>query len=270
MIILITGKPGAGKSTIIEKLIVLYRDPKQWVVTKEIRSDGERVGFRATNNKGESEIISHKYDLKSDILIGQNRVDLTLVNKMFAGYDASPKKLTLIDEIGPIQLLSPLFLKVLKQLFKDPHAHVVATIHYKDKRLERYRSAKNIIIVEVSNDNRESLPVALVSILKKSNDVKHLKTGQFKSFCKLASEYLNNNQPIQLGKLLDNALPYVNDNRVKRTSLNKFIVQGNHGQHLVNKSYHLFTCDCDLFKGKATYENQAGICSHIQAVLIKF
>src|SRR5258707_499529 len=86
MIILLTGKPGIGKSTIIEKLIALHKEPAAWVVTSAILRPelGDRGGFAATNSAGIRRIISHKTDIKSDVVVGENHVDLAAVNAMFA------------------------------------------------------------------------------------------------------------------------------------------------------------------------------------------
>ena len=55
MIILLTGKSGIGKSTLIEKLIRSYSEPADWVVVAPIsRADGSRAGFKVTDPEGKS------------------------------------------------------------------------------------------------------------------------------------------------------------------------------------------------------------------------
>ena len=136
MIILLTGQPGAGKSTVIEKFIALNKEPADWVVTTGIPRPqfGERGGFIAANSNGEKRVISHKTDIQSNIVIGENHVDLTAVGAMFANAldkAAGSGALTIIDEVGPIQLLSPAFTASLEHVFRGT-GNMVATIHYND------------------------------------------------------------------------------------------------------------------------------------------
>ncbi|MEO5949217.1 MAG: nucleoside-triphosphatase [Candidatus Saccharimonas sp.] len=271
MIILITGKPGAGKSTVMEKLIELYDGPKRWVITREIRNnDGERVGFKAVNDAGESEVISHKHDIHSDAIVGQNQIDIAAVNRMFSHIGHVQDEFMLIDEIGPIQLLSQDFLRVLKRLFRSRHTQLVATIHLTDKRLSRYRLANNVMLVHTSDDNRTFLPLALESVMRKHDDIDALTPRQFKTFRKLLVDYLETHQTLQLSKLLNNALVYVMERRTRRMGINRFLVKGNHGPHIVRRIRRTYECDCDLFKGKGVYEYNTGVCSHVQAVQVNY
>lgn len=70
MIILLTGKPGIGKTTALQKFIKLYDYPSRWIITTRIPNpsgDGG-LGFVATNSRGQTQIVSHKTDIPSDIL----------------------------------------------------------------------------------------------------------------------------------------------------------------------------------------------------------
>ena len=44
--ILLTGKPGVGKTTVIKKIIEKYKKNISGFYTEEIREKGNRVGFR--------------------------------------------------------------------------------------------------------------------------------------------------------------------------------------------------------------------------------
>ena len=58
MNILLQGLPGIGKTTIIEKLAELLKNIAGFY-TKEIRQNGERVGFLVKDFEGREGILAH-------------------------------------------------------------------------------------------------------------------------------------------------------------------------------------------------------------------
>jgi hypothetical protein len=81
----------------------------------------------------------------------------------------------------------------------------------------------------------------------------------------LAQQYLESGQQTQLNKLLNNAIFYVHDKRVRKIDDSNFEVSGNHGTYKVSKDGE-WSCDCDLFNGRGQYTDTPGTCSHIQSV----
>jgi nucleoside-triphosphatase len=274
MIILLTGKPGIGKSTVIEKLIRLVEEPASWVVTSAIHRPelGDRGGFAATNSAGANMVISHKTDIKSDVIIGKNHVDVSAVDAMFAGAlnDAGKpgSKLTIIDEIGPIQLLSPAFTTALDHVFNSK-ADMIATIHYSDEHLAPYRNSPHAVLLQVTPENRDMLPGALATLAKQRQHIKQLEPAQQTVFFSLFRHYVNENKPTQLQKLTDNAIDYVLNHQVKQSDSTTWEVAGRHGSYHVSLADDSYSCTCDLYNGRGNYAGQAGDCSHIQAVMIK-
>ena len=57
--LLITGRPGVGKTTLIKRLIPAL-PPAGGFYTEEIRSCGERVGFKIVTLAGEEGILAQK------------------------------------------------------------------------------------------------------------------------------------------------------------------------------------------------------------------
>ena len=204
-------------------------------------------------------------------MVGENHVDLQAVDAMFAGALEEAVKqegrLTIVDEIGPIQLLSPAFTSALDHVFSNT-ADLVATIHYKDERLDHYRNAPNALLLNVTPENRDMLPVALAAMTKQHQAIDRLDQGQEALFFKLARQYIDEARLVQLQKLVNNALPYIEEHKVTPESDGKWSVAGRHGQHHVALRDGQYACDCDLFNGRGSYAGQAGECSHIQAVVM--
>ena len=183
MKILLTGRPGSGKSTVIEKFIESFSGEAIWVLTKEIRNrQNERVGFRGINALGGEGIISHKTDIESDYVIGSNKVDLPKIDELFTKIisNVSSEKIIVLDEIGPIQLLSKNFQRELDQVFKND-SNLLATIHLQDQKVEKYKKDLNTVLVEINLENRDKLPGVLTTIFENIEqfDRLNIKSGIF-------------------------------------------------------------------------------------------
>lgn len=271
MIILLTGKPGIGKSTAIRNFISLNALPAEWVITEAIidPATGTRAGFRAENSDNVERIISHKTDIESDAVVGENRVDTHAVDAMFAHIlntaTTRDDTLTIVDEIGPIQLLSDTFSDSLERALSS-RADIVATIHFSDERLSRYRESPDNILLEVTELNRNILPNALVALTENSVAFHTLTSGQQALFRRLVAQYVEQAHLLQIRKLTSNAIQYVNEGNVQRINDTHWYITGRHGAHDVSLTQAGLSCDCDLFNGRNEYTDIAGECSHVQAV----
>lgn len=273
MIILLTGKPGIGKSTALEAFLARgFSAPVRWTLTREIRDPetGARVGFRALNSAGEQRTISHKTAITSDAVIGEYRVDLEAVEAMFADALGAVAEggLTVVDEIGPMQLLSQKFSAALEATMRS-EADVIATIHASDERLARYREDPRHILLEVTAENRGMMPEVLSAIARQLPLFARLDARQREIVRTLVMQYVREARLVQLQKLMSHALPYVVDGNITELTPGRWRVAGRHGAHDVARGENgAYTCDCDLFNGRECYEGQAGECSHVQAAKI--
>ncbi len=272
MIILLTGRPGVGKSTAIDAFIKLYSEPATWVVTTAIpRPEGGRAGFLAANSNGLTMVISHKTDIDSNVIIGENHVDVAAVDTMFADAlhhtQLNAHELTIVDEIGPIQLLSPAFSSVLERAFTTG-ADMVASIHHKEDRLAPYRTSPHAILLEVTIENRDFLPQALAILAHDRQAFNRLTLPQQKAAAELIHGYVDRGELLQVQKLMSNAIHYVAERKVMPIDTHRWRLTGKHGEYTVVRLETGFTCTCDLFNGRGKYQGKAGECSHIQAVKI--
>jgi len=148
--IAITGRPGVGKTTLIER--VLDRIPVQagGMLTAEARVCGHRVGFElrdvATGKTGTLAHVHHTNGPK----VGRYTVDLDSIRKIGVGaIDRAIEKagLVVIDEIGPMELASPDFVPAVERalasgcpLLISTHAHADCPIAHRVRReLELFR-----------------------------------------------------------------------------------------------------------------------------------
>lgn len=168
---LVTGAPGVGKSSVISRVLVKLKSRGVIVggcVTAERRLKGERVGFTIedlTNGvkgtlAGTTGVLGPK--------VGRYRVSLVDLARVAAKgiFDAvSSSELVVIDELGPMELVSPDFRRAVKSCI-DSGKPLLAVVHQNmqdDLLLELRHNAE--VIVTVSLTNRDGVADELAPLL---------------------------------------------------------------------------------------------------------
>jgi nucleoside-triphosphatase len=131
--ILITGPPGCGKTTLIKELHSRFPDfCGFW--TEEVRERGVRTGFQIVTTWGDRFPLSSVYS-SSPFRVGKYGVEvenINLVTQKLWGFLADGKRSFLIDEIGKMEYFSQEFRELIRELFHNPEARLIATIAEKD------------------------------------------------------------------------------------------------------------------------------------------
>jgi nucleoside-triphosphatase len=160
--ILLQGRPGSGKSTAARRLIELLAQrgvPVAGFVTEEIREGGQRVGFGIETVSGERGVLAH-VEFGGPPRVGKYGVDLEAFERLALPQVSAPPQrgVTVIDELGKMELASAAFRESVERLFESPAA-VVATVHvYRHPLTERLKHRADVELVEVSQQTRERLP----------------------------------------------------------------------------------------------------------------
>ena len=166
--LLITGFPGVGKTTLIERLseALTYLHPVGFY-TEEIREGGERKGFELVNLEGKRGVLSH-VDIKSPYRVGRYKVDISGFEDFLDGISFSNPftRLIIIDEIGKMECLSDRFKKLLREALGSGK-WVIATIALKGSGLiTEVKQRQDVKLFEITRNNRDSL---FSDILKEIN-----------------------------------------------------------------------------------------------------
>lgn len=155
--ILITGLPGAGKTTLIKRLCIIFKEFNPvGFVTNELMEEGSIAGFEANNLFGDNKIFAHT-KLKSKVSIGKYKVDIKGFDIFLDQTFSREKKTSLyfIDEIGKITCESKKFGKIILALL-DAKKPVISTITDKGIGLiSDIRKREDVSIFEVTEQNRE-------------------------------------------------------------------------------------------------------------------
>ncbi|MEQ4720085.1 nucleoside-triphosphatase [Nonomuraea sp. B19D2] len=166
--ILLTAPPRAGKTTVIRRLAALLGAagvPVRGFLSDEIREHGRRVGFMVAEFGGDKAVMAH-VSWASGPRIGRygvnvaefERVALPALDRALATRGA----VALVDEIGPMELLSPAFLPRCAALFKAD-LPLVATVHQRTR--PSLKACIEADLITVTPENRDSLPETLSRLL---------------------------------------------------------------------------------------------------------
>ena len=157
--ILITGYPGAGKTTLIHQLISKL---EAWnpigFYTQEIRESGVRKGFEWVDLVGGKGVLSH-VELKSPYRVGRYGVDVDGFETCLASLDLNTAgtRVVILDEIGKMECLSPKFRFLLLKVL-DSDRLLIATIALKGTGfIETIKRRDDVELFRLRPDNRDSL-----------------------------------------------------------------------------------------------------------------
>lgn len=166
-ILLITGTPGIGKTTVLRKVSERLGSTRiRGFYTEELREQGVRRGFRLVGFHGSEGIIAH-VDLPHRPRVGKYGVDVAMLDRLCRTTLGTQKDVAvyLVDEIGKMECLSTAFVKAMRTLL-DSDWLVVATIGKKGGDfIDEVKARADAEMLEVTLVNRDSLPAEVIDWL---------------------------------------------------------------------------------------------------------
>lgn len=144
---LITGAPGVGKTSLLLSLLKTLPGKKGGFYTREIREGRQRVGFQVTDLAGPEGVLAH-VRFAGPPRVGRYGVDLKIFEAI--GIQAviralQEADLVVIDEIGKMELYSPLFETTLFKVLEGPRpllATILAKAHPVADRIKAHREVR--------------------------------------------------------------------------------------------------------------------------------
>ena len=163
-IILITGQPGVGKTTLIKRLAEKAGERAGGFYTQEIRQGGVRKGFEIVTLDGESAYLSRKSPQKifeREIVFKSYRVNLSGIEKVAVPALLKTRdegKIVFVDEIGPMEISSRTFCETIRRLLDDGTVTLVGTIVKRPYRFaDEVKRHARVRMVELTHKNREGM-----------------------------------------------------------------------------------------------------------------
>jgi nucleoside-triphosphatase len=162
---LITGKPGCGKTTLVQRLSEKWgRERCCGFYTLERREGRIRSGFMWRTFDGQSGVLA---DLQSgQPRVGKYRVHLESFERMLTQLRNIPTTCALlIDEVGKMECLSEKFKAVLPIWEKTDVLRIFTVAKYGTPFIEDFKSRNQQYISELTPSNREEIFDHLVTTL---------------------------------------------------------------------------------------------------------
>lgn len=161
---LITGRPGSGKTTAVEKVVQELDQPAGGFTTSELRIGGRRVGFELRTLSGEREVMAH-VDHESAVNIGRYGVDVEVIDRLGVGAIRAAidfGRLVVVDEIGPMELLSDAFREGVQEALAAEVPFLGTIVARSHPFTDELKSRNEIDVVRLSRENRDEVIIALI------------------------------------------------------------------------------------------------------------
>jgi nucleoside-triphosphatase len=169
MKILLTGRPGAGKTTVIQKVISRIEISAGGFYTHEIREgglrQGRRIGFSLRTLDGAEGILAH-IDHPIKDRVGRYGVDLAFFEAVALPsleQALRERELIVIDEIGRMELLSRRFQEMVMRIMDQDTRHLLGVIHQaRDPFSTAVRKRRDVEVITVNLNNRHDLSSQII------------------------------------------------------------------------------------------------------------
>jgi len=162
--IVITGRPGVGKTTLIERVVSELSIPAGGMITAEIRKCDHRVGFSVIDlATGAEGILAHIHQ-QSGPKMGRYRVNLRDLEGIgIAAIESaiSAGSLVVIDEIGPMEITSPKFIPAVERVVASDAPFIIST-HAKLDHPLIHSLRQEFTLYRVKMGNRDGLVERIV------------------------------------------------------------------------------------------------------------
>jgi len=172
--LLLTGRPGVGKTTVIRAVVDQLSIPAGGFYTEEIREGGRRTGFRLVGLDEESPQagVLASVNISSSYRVGNYGVSLTDLERVGVAAIrravAQPQVgLVIVDEIGKMELFSLAFRDAVLSALASPKP-VLATVMARPHRwVDAIKAGPDVSLVEVTRSNRHVLPDLVLGWLRR-------------------------------------------------------------------------------------------------------
>src|SRR5574340_1283135 len=166
--ILITGLPGVGKTELIKKLSIIFKEfnPAGFFTT-EILENGERMGLEIENLNGDTMILAH-INMKSKHSVGKFKIDIKGFEDFLQQIMVKEKKtgLYFIDEICKADCESKKFTKIIAELLNSDKPLIASVPDKGSGLINEIKKREDVRIFELTPHNQEQKLKELTMVIR--------------------------------------------------------------------------------------------------------
>jgi nucleoside-triphosphatase len=124
------------------------------------------VGFSIITVDGKRGVLAHQ-DISNSPRVGKYGVNLHDIDHVAVPsmIPTTPDEIVVIDEIGKMECLSLLFRQTLVTVLDTKHRVIGSIAQRGDRFIQKIKARNDIMLVEVSEKNRDKLADALINTL---------------------------------------------------------------------------------------------------------
>jgi nucleoside-triphosphatase len=163
-VLLLTGSPGVGKTTVLTKVVNILEDKGYRVggmISREVREGGVRVGFEILDLSSEKRGWLAHLKQRTGPQMGKYRINLEGLESIGVkaiAFAVENCDVVAIDEVGPMELFSEKFKDATRKVLES-HKLVIAVVQGKapDTLINYAKSMKEAETYLVTTENRHEL-----------------------------------------------------------------------------------------------------------------
>ena len=166
--ILLTGRPGIGKTTVIRKVVERLGGRAGGFYTAEIRKGGRRQGFKIITLGGQQGILSH-VNIKGSPRVskyGVNLKDLEQIGVVALRQAVVGADCIVVDEIGKMELFSEEFRKAVMEAVGSEKIVLGTVMVTRHPWVDALKALPQVSVLEVTRDNRDKMAPLVMEMLE--------------------------------------------------------------------------------------------------------